>query len=99
MNSPAARAVKENTVMGWQTVTTLDKPFTAGDRKYRVRIEGQQRPDSTWGGRLAFVDGKSILRTGQETSQSNRQALEYWATGLEPIYLEGAFARAKGDKP
>jgi hypothetical protein len=85
--------------MGWQTVTTLDTPFTAGDRKYRVRVEGQQRPDSTWGGRLAFVDGKSIRRTGHETSQPNRQALEYWATGLEPVYLEGAFARTKGEKP
>lgn len=35
-----------------------------------------------------------MLRTGQETSQPNRSALEYWATGLETIYLDGAFKRA-----
>ena len=85
--------------MGWQTVTTLDTPFPTGGRKYRVRIEGDQRPDKTWGGRLAFIDGKTIHRTGQETSQPNRRTLEYWATGLEPVYLEGAFARTKGEKP
>ena len=32
----------------------------------------------------------------QETSQHNLAATEYWADGLEPIYLEGAFARAQG---
>jgi hypothetical protein len=38
---------------------------------------------------------KPTLRTEQETSQPNRVAVEYWASGLEPIYLEGAFARAQ----
>jgi hypothetical protein len=98
MNSPAARRLKQNARMGWLTVTTLDTPFSTGGKKYRVRIEGEQRPDRTWGGRVAFVDGKTILRTGQETSQPDRKALEYWATGLEKVYLEGAFARTKGDK-
>src|SRR5712691_4686640 len=98
MTSSGARVVNQNPRMGWLTVTTLDTPFTTGGRKYRVRIEGEQRPDRTWGGRLAFVDGKTILRTGQETSQPDRKALEYWATGLEQVYLEGAFDRTKGDK-
>jgi len=40
------------------------------------------------------ADGSSPLATPRETTQSNRQALEYWANGLEPIYLEGAFSRA-----
>jgi hypothetical protein len=39
------------------------------------------------------------LLTEQETSQPNRTAIEYWALGLEPIYLEGAFARAQGRLP
>jgi hypothetical protein len=39
---------------------------------------------------------RPVLRTDQETSQPNRAAIEYWANGLEPIYLEGAFARAQG---
>ena len=37
------------------------------------------------------------LRTGQETSQPNRWALDYWAGGLEPVYLEGALTRARAD--
>ena len=40
-----------------------------------------------------------ILRTDQGTSQPNRAAIEYWADGLEPIYLEGALARAQGRLP
>ena len=40
------------------------------------------------------VDGLPRLRTGQETSQPNRDALAYWASGLEDVYLEGALARA-----
>jgi hypothetical protein len=41
------------------------------------------------------LDGEGVfLRTSQETSQPNRAALAYWASGLEPIYFEGAFARA-----
>jgi hypothetical protein len=82
--------------MAWRTITTLDKPYKA---KFRVRIEGEERKDGTWSGRVAFVDGKNVVRTGQETSQPNRKALEYWATGLEPVYLEGAFERANEAKP
>jgi hypothetical protein len=36
-----------------------------------------------------------VLSTGQETSQPDLKALEYWAGGLEPIYLAGALERAQ----
>ena len=70
--------------------------------QYRARVFGERRSDGTWMGWLEFVpvgkpDGK-VLRTGQETSQPDRQAVEYWAGGLEPVYLEGALARAATDK-
>ena len=68
-----------------------------GGTAYDVRIWGEERHDGMWEGWLEFYpnDTKSILfRTGQETSQPNRDALEYWADGLEPVYLEGALARA-----
>jgi hypothetical protein len=39
------------------------------------------------------------LRTDRETSQPNRISTEYWVSGLEPIYLEGALARAQGRLP
>ncbi len=59
---------------------------------YIVRVYGQERSDGTWEGWLEFhptEKRKSVLRTEQETSQPNRIAIEYWASGLEPIYLEG----------
>ena len=68
-----------------------------GRTSYSVRVYGQARPDGTWTGWLEFreVGGAIGRRTGQETSQSNREAVLYWATGLEPAYFEGAFVRAR----
>jgi hypothetical protein len=65
---------------------------------YVARIYGTVDPDGLWVGWLEFnpLDAPApALRTDRETTQSNREALEYWATGLEPVYLEGAFARAR----
>jgi hypothetical protein len=65
---------------------------------YSVCVYAEQRTDRTWQGWLEFHPGevnKAVLRTGQETSQPNRAAIEYWALGLEPVYLDGAFVRAK----
>jgi hypothetical protein len=65
---------------------------------YIVRSYGEERSDGTWIGWLEFHptdERKPILRTSQETSQPNRTTVEYWATGLEPVYFEGAFERAR----
>jgi len=66
---------------------------------YNVLSYGEERADGTWAGWLAFEptagDVREVLVTGQETSQPNRQSIEYWATGLEPVYFEGAFDRAQ----
>ena len=70
-----------------------------GDTTYVVWICGEERIDGTREGWLEFHPtdiSQPILRTEQETSQPNRVAIEYWADGLEPIYLEGALARAQG---
>ena len=64
---------------------------------YLVTSYGEERTDGTWIGWLEFEPSdpdKPLLRTEQETSQPNRTAVEYWATGLEPVYFEGAFKRA-----
>lgn len=69
---------------------------------YTARVCGAERSDGTWEGWLEFYpsDGnKPILRTGQETSQPNWTTIHYWAFGLEPVYLEGALARAQGRLP
>jgi hypothetical protein len=45
---------------------------------------------------LEFVplDGAAAIRSGRETTQPNRKDLMYWATGLTPVYLDGALQRA-----
>lgn len=76
-------------------LSTVDGP---DDTTYTVRSYGEQRTDGTWMGWLEFHPtdlSKPPLRTEQETSQPNRSAVEYWATGLEPVYFEGAFERAQ----
>lgn len=73
-----------------------------GDTIYLVRIYAKERTDGGWHGWLQFHPtdkSKPVLRTGQETSQPSRVAIQYWAYGLEPIYLEGALARAEGRLP
>jgi hypothetical protein len=64
---------------------------------YRADTWGERRDDGTWWGWLEFTprEGGDVMVTGQETSQPNRDALAYWATGLEPVYLEGALLRAR----
>ena len=73
-----------------------------GKTIYIVRIYGEERADGIWEGWLEFhplEKDQPILRTGQETTQPNRVTIEYWALGLEPVYLEGALARALGRWP
>lgn len=68
----------------------------AGGAEYEAQVYGVQRADGTWAGWLEFrqlQDGR-VVRTGQETSQPDRRALEYWAGGLELVYLDGALERA-----
>ena len=69
----------------------------ASGTTYTVLSYGEERADGTWTGWLEFEPNDATmptLVTGQETSQPNRTAVEYWATGLEPTYFEGAFERA-----
>ena len=71
---------------------------TADGQQFVVRAYGEERRDGTWIGWLEFVSvngSGTTLRTDRETTQPNRTTLDYWASGLEPVYLEGAFARAQ----
>ncbi len=64
---------------------------------YVVRVCGGPRRDSMWVGWLEFVavGSRRFRRTGQETTQSGREDLRYWASGLGMAYFEGAFTRAR----
>ena len=67
----------------------------ARGREYVASVHGEER-GGNWEGWIEFrpLAGGPALRTERETTQPDRSALEYWATGLEPVYLEGALARA-----
>jgi hypothetical protein len=81
--------------LDWERVLELDRRYTSpSGREYVVSVEGIPRDDGTWAGRIAFTAGGDVRLTGQETSQPSRDALMYWATGLEPVFLDGAFGRA-----
>jgi hypothetical protein len=64
-------------------------------KNYKARACGAEIR-GTWQGWIEFVplgDGEA-LRSSRETTQPNRQDTMYWATGLTPVYLEGALRRA-----
>ena len=91
--------MKQSPHMTWHSVTRRDTPFSLrSGGTFLVTIEGEQRADGTWGGRVVFTDATGSRRTGQETSQPTRDALQYWASGLEQVYLDGAFARAHDEQ-
>ena len=74
------------------------EPVVAKDgATYMARACGGEIDNGMWQGWLEFLPLESgeAVRSGRETTQPNRQDTEYWATGLTPIYLEGALDRAQ----
>jgi len=65
-------------------------------RKYRAQACGAPTPDGLWEGWIEFepLDGGPPLRSPRETTQPNGRDAAYWASGVTPIYLEGALRRA-----
>jgi hypothetical protein len=79
------------------TLMKYEVPLTANDGKvYRAKACGRGLADGTWEGWFEFesVDGELVWRTSRETTQPNLADLEYWATGISSVFLEGAFQRA-----
>lgn len=71
---------------------------------YRARTCGSEMADGRWQGWVEFLPPKGgrVLLSPRETIQPNRSDLAYWASGLTPIYLEGALVRAldrRGSQP
>ena len=64
--------------------------------RYEARACGGPMPGGTWQGWIEFapLGGGEPVRSARETTQPNRADTEYWATGLTPVYLEGALRRA-----
>jgi hypothetical protein len=63
---------------------------------YVPRTYAEQQPEGTWQGWIEFTptQGSAVLVTDRETTQPTLEMVGYWASGLEPVYFEGAFERA-----
>lgn len=67
-----------------------------GRRYDLARTLAEEQPDGSWHGSIEFRSAEGhVLKTDRETTQSSPAAVEYWATGLEEVFLEGALARAE----
>ena len=67
-----------------------------GRRYDLARTLAEEQRDGSWHGSIEFRSAEGhVLRTGRETTQVSRAAVEYWAEGLETVFLEGALARAE----
>lgn len=84
-----------------ERIHTYTTAVTSGEGiRYRVHAYGAQNERGSWYGWLVFEpDGTTgaVLRTDRETTQPHRADLAYWASGLEPVYLDGALTRAHPD--
>ena len=65
-------------------------------RGYVASVQAGERIDGIWETWLEFRGlGRDVtLRTGRESEQPNHRAVRYWASGLQPSYLDGALLRA-----
>lgn len=81
-----------------EVLVSFDQPVRDDLGEYHARAIGRPSGDGMWEGWIEFtaVDGSSeVLVTGTESTQPEREHLVYWATGLTPIFLEGALKRAR----
>jgi hypothetical protein len=79
-----------------QTLLTFDTPVVHRDgRQYRAKACGREWDNGQWEAWLEFedIDTGRVLRSQRETTQPNLKDAAYWASGLTPVYLEGALER------
>jgi hypothetical protein len=80
-----------------EVLVQFTDPVVGSDGQvYTARACGGEMAGGLWQGWIEFepAGGGTALRSGRETTQPNRQDAVYWATGLTPVYLEGALDRA-----
>lgn len=79
-----------------EVLVEFDRPVTADGASYRARAVGRRADDGMWEAWLEFLpgNGDAPVVGSVETRQPEHEHAVYWATGLTPIFLEGALARA-----
>ena len=79
-----------------EVLVDFETPIASGDRTYTARAVGRVSTGHMWEGWLEFlpIGGGEPVVGSVETTQPEREHLIYWATGLTPVFLEGALRRA-----
>lgn len=81
-----------------EVLTSFSAPVRDDFGLYYARAVGRHGTDHMWEGWIEFVPadgGGDVLVSEVESRQPERDHLIYWATGLTPVYLEGALRRAR----
>ena len=79
-------------------LASFDRPVSDALGEYHARAVGRPADDGMWESWIEFtpIDGsQEVLVTPVESRQPEREHLYYWATGLTPVFLEGALQRAR----
>ena len=80
-----------------EVLVEFSEPISDDDGiTYVARACGAEADNGQWHGWVEFIpqDGGLAFASPRETTQPNRTDTVYWATGLTPVYLEGALQRA-----
>ena len=80
-----------------EVLVSFEEPVHDELGQYHARAVGRLAEDGMWEGWIEFTEnGSGAVFIGPvESRQPEREHLTYWATGLTPVYLEGALERAK----
>jgi hypothetical protein len=81
-----------------EVLISFEDPVTDRSGIYHARVVGRHADDRMWEGWLEFepIDRKEQTLIGPvESRQPEREHLVYWASGLSPVFLEGALHRAQ----
>ena len=81
-----------------EVLMSFDQPVRDDLGEYHAHVTGRLADDGMWEGWIEFapIDGSSeVLISGVESRQPERAHLQYWATGITPVFLEGALKRAR----
>ena len=85
-----------------QLVRQYTPPLRAArGARYVAQAYMAQQPGGLWEAWLVFFSLRTgnALATDRETTQSTREHVLYWATGLGRTYLQGALQRALDRRP
>jgi hypothetical protein len=80
-----------------EVLMTFEQPVSHYTGRYTARAIARRGDDGMWQGWLEFEpldEQRPVIIGPVESTQPEREYVRYWATGLSPVFLEGALSRA-----